>query len=410
MDKNANKLVVNCPTEIGDHARRPYEGAADAVQPALTTPSKFTEKGTVTLDVSERAEDGKDCIYYSVSDTGIGMTPEQLAKLFQAFTQADASTTRKYGGTGLGLAISRRFCQMMGGDITVYSEHGKGTTFTATMPSLPEGQAEPVKEINAQALVSDAAKPGRSLDQVLVIDDDGTVHDLLSRYLAKEGFSVVSAMTGQKGLELAREIRPIAIILDVLMPVMDGWAVLKDLKGDPELCGIPVIMSTMVDDRNLGFALGAVDYIVKPVDRDLLISILDKLRSGGTGRVLVVEDDQTNREYLARMLRREGWSVSEAKNGRVALDAMEKDVPDVILLDLMMPVMDGFEFASELRKKKEWQGIPVVVVTAKDVTEDDRKRLNGGVEKILQKGMYDRDDMLNMIKDQIARYASMPRE
>lgn len=251
-----------------------------------------------------------------MTDSGIGMTPEQMGKLFQAFSQAEASTARQYGGTGLGLAITKKFCQMMGGDITVESEVGKGTTFTIRLPakvSAPKVQPVPAAESKPELLPEGAST-------VLVIDDDPTVCDLLQRFLSKEGFRVARASGGEEGLRLAKELRPTAITLDVLMPGMDGWAVLSALKADPALADIPVIMLTIVDDKNLGYALGASDYLTKPIDRDRLVAILNKhRREDPSPLVLVVEDDADTREMIRRMLEREGWVVTEAENGRVGL-------------------------------------------------------------------------------------------
>jgi len=331
-----------------------------------------------------------------VTDSGIGMTPEQIGKLFQAFSQADAATARQYGGTGLGLAITKKFCQMMGGDITVESEVGRGSTFTIRLPaevSAPKAQPAPAAESKSKPL------PER-MSTVLVIDDDPTVCDLLQRFLSKEGFRVARASGGEEGLRLAKELHPNAITLDVLMPGMDGWAVLTALKADPDLADIPVIMLTIVDDKNLGYALGASDYLTKPIDRDRLVAILQKYRHEDPSRpVLVVEDDTDTREMLRRMLEREGWVVTEAEHGRVGLERVAEHRPAVILLDLMMPEMDGFEFVAEVRKHEAWRAIPIVVVTAKDLTEEDRLRLNGYVEKILQKGAHSRDGLLREVRD-----------
>ncbi len=237
---------------------------------------------------------------------------------------------------------------------------------------------------------------------MLVIDDDATVHDLLTRFLAKEGYQVISALNAEEGLRLAREQKPDVITLDVLMPGTDGWAALRALKADAELSDIPVIMLTIVDEKNLGFALGASEYLSKPVDSDQLISILEKYRSTDDSRaILVVDDDPSAREMLARMLVKEGWKVTEAENGRAALERVAEKLPQLILLDLMMPEMDGFEFLREMRKNKEWRTVPVIVVTAKDLTQEDRLQLNGYVEKILQKGAYGKDELLREVHEVI---------
>jgi CheY-like chemotaxis protein len=349
----------------------------------------------------------RSTIRFRVSDTGIGMTPEQLGKLFQAFMQADASTSRKFGGTGLGLAISRRFCQMMGGDITVASEHGKGSTFTVTLPAevkdpAVQAASATVSSTPDSALLA-APKPGdsgrTSHSTVLVIDDDPAVHDLMRRSLEKDGFRVEVAADGQTGVELAKQLKPAVIALDVMMPHLDGWAVLAALKADPATADIPVIMLTIVDDKQMGFALGAADYFTKPIDFQRLHQVLEKYRKpAGQQTVLVIEDDPSMREMLQRTLAKEGWQVAEAQNGRVALEKLNGFVPALILLDLMMPEMDGFEFMDALRRRKDIQRIPVIVITAKDLTEQDHGRLNGGVERIIQKGATSQGEVLDLVR------------
>jgi CheY-like chemotaxis protein len=363
----------------------------------LSNASKFTERGRIRLKVRRERQEDRDWICFEVNDTGIGMTPEQVSLLFQAFTQADASTTRKYGGTGLGLAITKHFCRMMGGDISVESEHGAGSTFTARLPiEVADRKAEvpmPVKLADSPAVPSDAST-------ILVIDDDPTVHDLMARILSREGFRVINALGGKEGVRLAREVKPDVITLDVLMPEMDGWSVLSALKADPELADIPVIMLSMIDDREMGFALGASEYITKPIEKERLFATLRKYQHAHSGRlVLVVEDDMASRQMLRRMLEKESWTVIEAENGRMALQRVAETRPALILLDLMMHAMDGFDFVKELRKLPECDSIPVVVISAKDLTSEDRERLNGFVEQMLQKGAYSREELMRQVQD-----------
>jgi CheY-like chemotaxis protein len=216
---------------------------------------------------------------------------------------------------------------------------------------------------------------------------------------------MAAALSGEEGVRLAKALRPAVITLDVLMPGMDGWSVLTTLKANPDLADIPVIILTIVDDKNLGYALGASDYLTKPIDRDRLLAILKKYRCEVRPcPVLVVEDDAATRELLRRMLEKEGWLVSEAEHGRAALERVAETQPDLILLDLMMPEMDGFQFIEELRKQEAWRSIPIIVVTAKDLTEADRLRLNGYVEKILQKTTYSRESLLTEVRDLVASY------
>ncbi|HIK40313.1 PAS domain S-box protein [Thermoleptolyngbya sp. M55_K2018_002] len=441
MAKNGNTFSIQCPDDLGTmHAD--LTKVRQSLFNLLSNAAKFTENGTVTLAVEKRevtslSSANPDAplslapatfILFQVSDTGIGMTVEQMAKVFQAFTQADASTTRKYGGTGLGLAISRRFCQMMGGDITVSSEVGKGSTFTIW---LPMRVVDP-KQIEALPALTPAADTDQETPQkgdrgsvaeqdrppcdsahpnsgdrktVLVIDDDPAVRDLVQRYLTKEGFRVETAANGAEGLQLARQIRPDAITLDVLMPDTNGWSVLSAFKADPDLAEIPVVVMTIVDDKNRGFALGAADYLTKPIDYQRLTHLLQKFQPDcsadalATCRVLVVEDEADIRQMFRRMLEREHWQVAEAENGCVGLQVLQQQRPDLVLLDLMMPEMDGFQFISAVRENPEWRSLPIVVVTALDLTPADHLRLNGYVEQILQKGTYSRDELLHEVHD-----------
>jgi len=235
---------------------------------------------------------------------------------------------------------------------------------------------------------------------VLVIDDDPTVHDLVQRFLNKEGLKMIGARSGQEGVRLAKELHPAVITLDVLMPGMDGWAVLTELKADPALSEIPVIMLTIMDEKQMGYALGAADYLTKPIDWDRLAAVLQRYDCARPPcPLLVVEDDPVMRDMLRRRLEKEDWTVIEAENGRVALERMAQSRPDLILLDLMMPEMDGFQFLDEIRQRKDWQAIPVIVITAKELSAEDRQRLNGSVEKILQKGAYGREELIREVRD-----------
>jgi CheY-like chemotaxis protein len=369
----------------------------------LSNACKFTEQGEVTLAVARDRADGGDWLTFTVADTGIGMTTEQMAKVFEEFSQADGSTTRRYGGTGLGLAISQRLCHLLGGDIAVDSTPGVGSTFTVRLPAaVPQSAAvAPCAPVEAAPPV---ARVGRATGKILVIDDEQTVRDLMRRFLAREGFDVVTAKDGAEGLALAHSLRPALITLDVLMPGLDGWSVLQSLKADPELAEVPVVMLTIVDEKNKGYALGASDYVTKPIDRERLRVLLARFCDLGAGRrALIVEDDEDTRHWLHRALEREGWEVAEAADGRQALACLAKAPVNVILLDLMMPEMDGFEFLAERRKNKALAKIPVIVVTAADLSEDDRRRLNGGVLHVLQKSAQTRDQLLGELRDLVAQ-------
>jgi CheY-like chemotaxis protein len=221
-----------------------------------------------------------------------------------------------------------------------------------------------------------------------VIDDDPTARELMATYLTDEGFAVETAANGAYGLSRARQLRPAAIILDILMPDIDGWTVLAALKGEPELADIPVVIVTIVDEQRTGIALGATGYLTKPIDRERLVAILSRLRAAAPGSVLVVEDDEEQRQLMRAVLGMRGWRVREATNGRFALDAVEAELPDAILLDLMMPEMDGFELVAALQANAAWREIPVVVVTALDLTAEDRRKLSGGVKETLSKHAF----------------------
>ena len=336
-----------------------------------------------------------------MTDTGIGIDPEHLTRLFLPFSQMDPSPTRRVGGTGLGLAITRHFCEAMGGDIAVESTPGVGSTFTIRLPGRVTTSDRTVPTDSPQAKVGPDRTP-----TVLVIDDDPAFRDLVTRFLGKEGFRVVTASDGDEGLMRARQLLPDLITLDVMMPGLDGWALLAALKAEPALADIPVIMLTMADDRNKGFALGASEYLTKPLDRGRLAAILRKYRGRGLCcSALVAEDDEVTRRVLRETLEREGWDVAEAEDGRAALAAVAVRRPDLILLDLLMPEMDGFEFLEELRKEEANRSIPIVVITCKTIAAEDRRRLNGSVERILLKKASSREDLLRQVRDLAATYA-----
>jgi len=400
--------VIDCPDSVGSiHAD--MTKVRQGLFNLLSNSSKFTEQGTISLTVSRETEDGQEWVNFAVADDGIGMNDEQMGRLFEAFAQAEASTTRRFGGTGLGLAITRHFCEMMGGAIRVESVAGKGSTFTMRLPAVVAELDAAVPE-QAASTRPPAADVAPAANTVLVVDDDTNVHDLMQRSLAGQGFTLVRAMGGEEGLRLAKDLRPAVITLDVMMPGMDGWAVLSAFKADPDLADIPVIMVTIIDQKNMGFALGAAEYLTKPIDRGRLLSVLNKYKQDITrGPVLVVDDAPSVREMVRRMLEREGWEVAEAGNGRAALEVLDETAPSLILLDLMMPEMDGFEFIEELRRNDRWNRVPVVVVTAKDINNEDRQRLNGYVEKVVQKGSYSADSLLAELLGLVAAFAGTAR-
>jgi signal transduction histidine kinase/CheY-like chemotaxis protein len=388
LEKNGNSFRLTVDPAV-QTMRSDQTKLRQSLLNLLSNASKFTSGGAVALDI--RMLPGQT-LAFAVSDTGVGMTEEQIARLFEPFSQGDASTSRKYGGTGLGLVISRRFARMLGGEITVESEQGKGSTFTLTLPqSVDLEKAGEITPLTTPA--------GDMAGVVLVIDDEPAVHEILARTLVKYGYRTERALTGGEGLRLARKLRPQIITLDVMMPGMDGWSVLNALKSDPDLRDIPVILLTIVDNKNLGYSLGAADYLTKPIDRERLASVLMRYRGAAGNLALVVEDEPSSRDVLVRLLKNEGWLVNEAGNGVEALAELSRARPNVILLDLMMPEMDGFEFLAEVDRNPEWKSVPVIVVTARDLSSDDRDRLQGHVSRILQKGLYSRDELLQHISN-----------
>jgi signal transduction histidine kinase/DNA-binding response OmpR family regulator len=402
LERKSNQLVIECSEDTGIMQADRIK-VRQCLLNLLSNASKFTEHGTVTLSSSRVPRSGSDWFIFRVADTGIGMTTEQLGKLFRAFTQGDDSTSRRYGGTGLGLALTKKFCQIMGGEISVTSEPGKGSIFTIELPAVAPRQPG-----GAVTVTPVGASPQRSSSgSILIIDDDAAVHQLLADALRTEGYKLEFAKSGAEGLRLARELRPAVITLDVLMPEMDGWVVLSLLKDDPELAAIPVIMLTVRADQDFGFAMGVADYLQKPIDRERLIRVLKRYhRLQPSNHVLVVEDDPTMREMLCSMLGNKEWTVAEAENGLAALQSVTRCPPSLILLDLRMPVMDGFEMIAELHKHEDWRKIPVVVISAKELTVAERERLHGHVQKILQKGDFGREQLIREIQQTVRLFLS----
>ncbi|WP_457798275.1 response regulator [Methylocystis sp. S23] len=362
-EKNGNALELRCPDDIGGFWSDETK-VKQCLLNLMSNANKFTSGGKVTLSV-ERDDDA--VVLFRVSDTGLGMTEEQLRRLFQAFTQADASTTKRFGGTGLGLAITKHFCTALGGDIFVESALGAGSTFTMT---LPDQRKIPDKEkVESTASASHAT--------ILVVDDDATARDLLMRTLESKGYRVIAARNGLEALALARQHKPQAITLDVMLPQLDGWSVLKQLKEDPELRNIPVIMITILNERGLAIPLGAAELLTKPIDRQRLTSLLAQYCDiPNENRVLIIEDDAATRELLRRSVSGAGYQAAAAFNGQDGLDWLaENPAPDLVLLDLMMPKMDGFGFLRELRKRQAYDRLPVVIVTAKHLNSEDIRDL-----------------------------------
>jgi len=382
----------------------------------ISNAAKFTENGTITLAGEKYENRGSDWVRFSISDTGIGIPADKLDKIFQEFSQADESTTRNYGGTGLGLSLTRRFAQMMGGDISVESEVGSGSSFIIEIPMKVTKQHQ---ELEAEAgmdaadgntaiaaaktspdlLLSTLGRVHKEKPLVLVVDDEQSARDLLTRSLELEGCEVKAARDGNEGLKMAADLSPDLITLDVMMPGMDGWTVLRKIKADKNLKDIPVLMVSMIGDRGMSYELGAVDSIQKPVDRKKLRGFVEKYAKGKNNSVLIVEDDPAARANIRSSLEKVDWSVTEAENGALGLEAVENKKFDLVLLDLMMPVMDGFEFLHKLRDSNSPSaGTPVIVITAKDLDAKDRARLTGSVDEIIAKSGRSIEQIIGEVK------------
>jgi adenylate cyclase len=395
-DKNSNVTEFRMAEDLGT-MRTDRTKLKQSLLNILSNASKFTDNGRLTL-VADRFESNRPMVRFAISDTGIGMTEAQLGRLFEAFSQADASTTKKYGGTGLGLAITRHFCQLLGGDVTVSSRPGEGSTFTITLPDRPSTPT--------QLKLADVPIQSGELDDaptVLVVDDDPAARDLLTANLKSTGYRLVQAANGEEALRLARTIRPDAITLDVIMPKPNGWEVLSALKADANLRDIPVIIVTVLSDRGIGLSLGAVDVLTKPVDRARLTSLIHSLLRRD-GPVLVVEDDAGAREMIRQTIEKMGLLVAEAVDGRRALAWLgDHPAPAMIVLDLIMPEMDGFEVLDALAAHAQWREIPVIVITAKQLTAAEHERLLRQAQKVIAKGSASRLDIAAAISAAVRR-------
>jgi CheY-like chemotaxis protein len=350
-----------------------------------------------------------------VQDSGIGMNEEAQRRVFREFEQADNSSTRKHGGTGLGLAVCQRLSELLGGHIGLTSEEGVGSTFTVTLPrttqSLSAEEALGAMMTQRPALIHEPIDVDPSWPRVLVIDDDHATRDYLSRQLAREQLTPVLASTGEEGLAKLEEGEYALVLLDLLLPGIDGWQVLQTIKERrPEL---PVVLATVMDAQERGIALGASACLVKPLEKERLLTILHSLleeplrefaqRQLGNVEVLVVEDDPASRALLCRMLQGDPWRITQAENGRIALDKLAASPPHVVLLDLMMPEMDGFDVLAHLRRHPEWRHIPVIIVTAKTLEPHEERLLREGATRIFSKGELEQQSLLSEVRRALDR-------
>ncbi|UCZ56757.1 response regulator [Desulfurispirillum indicum] len=402
--KNKNHFHLECDQNLGA-MHTDLTKVRQILFNLLNNAAKFTQNGSITLRVQCQEDREIPTISFQVIDTGVGIEQQRLSSLFQSFTQADVSISRKYGGTGLGLAISQSYSHLLGGGITAHSKPGAGSTFCLTLPLIrqPHSSTAPRHggESDLRNALAAAEHPG---DVVLIVDDDPEVRHLLRKSLEKEEFHVMEAHSGKEALRLARSCSPIAITLDVMMPEMDGWSTLSALKADHQTANIPVIMLTIISERNIGFSLGADEYLVKPVDRQMLTGLLQRYRHGA--RILIVEDEPLTRNTIASILSEEHYEVQQAEHGAEAVELLQTlpELPHIILLDLMMPVMDGFAFVQALQADPRWKSIPVIVLTAKELHRNDRERLQGFVEEILQKDASSAKAILSQVRNFLTRH------
>jgi signal transduction histidine kinase/DNA-binding response OmpR family regulator len=399
LKKEAVQLVKEVPPDLPELATD-EDKLKQIIINLLSNALKFTEEGEVR--VSAKVEDTN--VKIAVSDTGIGIPSHALEYIFDEFRQVDGSSTRKYGGTGLGLSITKKLTHLLGGTIDVSSVEGEGSTFTVTLPverreEVPEGAAE----LTQEALTSAQVKGKKVL---LAIDDDPNVVILLRENLEEEGYYVVGALSGEEGIRKAKEMKPFAITLDILMPHKDGWEVLNDLKVDPVTRHIPIIVLSIIDDRQLGFSLGASDYLVKPIEKDTILAALERTTGAPTNRVLVVDDEPAAVDLITQLLEDEGYQIKGVSSGEEALRALEAEAPDIILLDLLMPEMDGFEVIERIKANPGWKDIPIVVVTAKDLTDSDWQFLRQRVDKIIRKSGLDRETLVGEVQGLLREYTA----
>jgi len=415
--QNENEIDVDCPEGVGS-IKVDVMKLRQSLLNLLSNAVKFTTGGKISLRVFREMEHDEERINFVVKDTGIGLSQLQIGSLFNAFSQADMSTTRRYGGTGLGLTISQKFCRLMGGGITVESELGKGATFVISLPVIVKEQ-QPSEEEHVPTKVINEFKMtrvGNDSDQefehdrrrkicrVLIIDDDPMACDLQQRHLSKHEFEVCCANSGEEGIRMINESLPDVILLDVMLGDMNGWQVLTYIKNQTSLVHIPVIMLTMVDEKKTAFSLGATAYLTKPIDWDDLATTINKcVRKAGQKSILVIDDDADARKLARLVLENEGYSIIEAENGYLGLLRLAERKPSVILLDLLMPNMNGHEFLNELELNDQWADIPVIALTAMELDENERQTLDPRVSMIIQKGAYSIDQVLSAVRELLTK-------
>lgn len=388
---NQNSLEMVVDPAIGDF-RTDITKLKQSLLNLVSNACKFTKNGTVALKVSHQSGPKGEELHFAVSDSGIGMTEEQIGKLFQPFVQADSSTTRQFGGTGLGLAVTKQFCRMLGGDVSVTSIPGNGSVFEIILPALAPEAARPAEKFAESAEMAGATT-------LLLVDDDAQIHDLLGAMLTRDGYRVLHASNGREAVARARGDRPAAILLDIMMPQIDGWTVLSELKNDPGLSSIPVIIVSMLDERPLGLSLGAAEFLTKPIERAKLVATIERYIVPSRGPALIVEDQEADRTFLTQALKAAGISVFAVGNGRAALEWLAKhDPPSAMILDIMMPELDGFAVLDAVRKDARLNMLPVIILTAKELTVGELEYLRGRGGVVIAKGPDARETVLSALR------------
>jgi signal transduction histidine kinase/CheY-like chemotaxis protein len=401
IEKNENTFVIKVDVP-SNKVHTDISRLRQALINLLDNANKFTKKGKIVLEITAYHSH----VRFDVIDTGVGISKPYLDKLFQSFSQADPSLTRKYGGTGLGLYLTRRICELLGGEITVKSEEGRGSMFTLSLPAAQAGSIKKESSVakdNGNSVDVPTTFEGRTALMISFSPSEDLVTDI-----QKMGFGIIHARSGQIGLRLARKTPPNIIILDISVlfslgdALMDQWLTLSELKSDPELSKIPlVVMTKDMSQEGFGFVMGEVDFLTKPVDVKAMMRKIRQLVPDGSPTLLVVDDDESAREIMSAAAKKAGWKSIEATNGKEALEKMSEILPSIIVLDLMMPEMDGFTLISELQKNEEWHNIPVIIVSAKELSQGERSMLMQYTKGILQKGAYSRQDLIDAISNQV---------
>ena len=394
IEEKANTLKVEVPKKIGDMQTDMIK-LRQMLLNLLSNAAKFTEQGIICLQISHQTCKDEEWVIFSVSDNGIGMTEEQQDKLFQPFTQADASTTRQYGGTGLGLTITKKFTEMMGGNIQLESQFGQGSAFTISLPAWQQ--------------IRNDKKPKKHEQVILIINKNSAICKSLQDNLSKLGYTVACAANETEGIQLANQLHPHAILLDVQMPEMDSWELLSTLKSDSQLAHIPIIMLSMAETDNSGYAIKPTDYMIKPIKHEQLLILLEKYNLSDSSKniVMIIEDDEIQRYAMTALFEFKNLQVLQAENGQIALQHLEHKTPSLILLDLVMPVMDGFEFLSHFQEKVEWRSIPIIVLTAKELSTEEYAHLNHYVKTIVSKKAYNQEQLILQIDQLITESLSV---